>query len=31
MAIPIVNDWLSRFTPFGTERPAAARGRYAAE
>ncbi len=31
MAIPNVNDWLSRFTPFGTERPATARGRYAAE
>lgn len=27
MAIPIVNDWLSRYTPFGTEPPAIARRR----
>lgn len=27
MAIPIVNDILSRFTPFGTETPSAARSR----
>lgn len=27
MAIPIVNDWLSRWTPFGTEPPATARRR----
>lgn len=25
MAVPVVNDWLSRHTPFGTERPAVAR------
>ncbi|WP_449280428.1 hypothetical protein [Leucobacter sp.] len=25
MAIPLVNDWLSRWTPFGTERPSTAR------
>ena len=27
MALPVVNDWLSRHTPFGTERPAVAKAR----
>lgn len=27
MALPVVNDWLSRYTPFGTEMPAVAKAR----
>lgn len=29
MALPVVNDWLSRHTPFGTEMPSVAKGRDA--